>query len=125
MGSLQTAFFTSNLLSDTPFINASLSSTDLITDEKIDTVFTKNYELKAPLALTGGEFNYNMKWFYGPSDYNLLKKYEGTDLDETADLGWGIFGFLNRTVFYPVFNFLSGYSGNFGLIIILMTFAFC
>ena len=114
-------FFTSNLLSDTPFINASLSSTDLITDEKIDTVFTKNYELKAPLALTGGEFNYNMKWFYGPSDYNLLKKYEGTDLDETADLGWGIFGFLNRTVFYPVFNFLSGYSGNFGLIIILMT----
>ena len=114
-------FFTSNLLSDTPFINASLSSTDLITDEKIDTVFTKNYELKAPLALTGGEFNYNMKWFYGPSDYNLLKKYEGTDLDETADLGWGIFGFLNRTIFYPVFNFLSGYSGNFGLIIILMT----
>jgi YidC/Oxa1 family membrane protein insertase len=114
-------FFTSNLLSDTPFINASLSSSDLITDEKIDTVFTKNYELKAPLALTGGEFNYNMKWFYGPSDYNLLKKYEGTDLDETADLGWGIFGFLNRTIFYPVFNFLSGYSGNFGLIIILMT----
>jgi YidC/Oxa1 family membrane protein insertase len=114
-------FFTSNLLSDTPFINASVSSSDLITDEKIDTVFTKNYELKAPLALTGGEFNYNMKWFYGPSDYNLLKKYEGTDLDETADLGWGIFGFLNRTVFYPVFNFLSGYSGNFGLIIILMT----
>jgi len=114
-------FFTSNLLSDTPFINASVSSSDLITDEKIDTVFTKNYELKTPLALTGGEFNYNMKWFYGPSDYNLLKKYEGTDLDETADLGWGIFGFLNRTVFYPVFNFLSGYSGNFGLIIILMT----
>jgi len=114
-------FFTSNLLSDTPFINASVNSSDLITDEKIDTVFTKNYELKAPLALTGGEFNYNMKWFYGPSDYNLLKKYEGTDLDETADLGWGIFGFLNRTIFYPVFNFLSGYSGNFGLIIILMT----
>ena len=114
-------FFTSNLLSDTPFINASVNSSDLITDEKIDTVFTKNYELKTPLALTGGEFNYNMKWFYGPSDYNLLKKYEGTDLDETADLGWGIFGFLNRTIFYPVFNFLSGYSGNFGLIIILMT----
>ena len=73
------------------------------------------------MALTGGEFNYNKKWFYGPSDYKLLKKYEVTDLDETADLGWGIFGFLNRTVFYPVFNFLSGYSGNFGLIIILMT----
>jgi YidC/Oxa1 family membrane protein insertase len=114
-------FFTSNLLTDTPFNNATVTSTDLVEDEKIDTVFTKKYELKTPLALTGGELNYNMKWFYGPSDYNLLKTYEGTGLDETADLGWGIFGFLNRTVFYPVFNLLKGLLDNYGLIIILMT----
>jgi len=114
-------FFTSNLLTDTPFNNATVTSTDLVQDEKLDTVFTKRYELKTPLALTNGEFNYNMKWYYGPSDYNLLKTYEGTDLDEIADLGWGIFGFLNRTVFYPVFNTLQGFLGNYGLIIILMT----
>ena len=114
-------FFTSNLLTDTPFNNATVTSTDLVKDEKLDTVFTKKYELKTPLALTGGELNYNMKWFYGPSDYNLLKTYETTGLDETADLGWGIFGFLNRTVFYPVFNMLKGFLNNYGLIIILMT----
>jgi YidC/Oxa1 family membrane protein insertase len=114
-------FFTSNLLTDTPFNNAILSATDLVKDEENDTIFTKKFQLKTPLALTSGELNYNMKWFYGPSDYNLLKKYEGTDLDEIADLGWGIFGFLNRTIFYPVFNFLKGYLSNFGLIIILMT----
>jgi len=116
-------FFTSNLLTDTPFDNATITSTDLVENEEIDTVFTKKYELKTPLALTAGELNYNMKWFYGPSDYNLLssEQYEGTDLDEIADLGWGIFGFLNRTIFYPVFNFLQGFLGNYGLIIILMT----
>jgi YidC/Oxa1 family membrane protein insertase len=114
-------FFSSSLMTDLPFNNATITSIDLVKDEKIDTVFTKRYELKTPLVLTAGELNYNMKWFYGPSDYNLLEKYEGTDLDETADLGWGIFGFLNRTVFYPVFNFLQGYLSNFGLIIILMT----
>lgn len=114
-------FFTSNLLTDTPFNNATVTSTDLVKNEEIDTVFTKRFELKTPLALTNGELNYNMKWFYGPSDYNLLKTYEGTSLDETADLGWGIFGFLNRNVFYPVFNFLKGFLSNFGLIIILMT----
>jgi YidC/Oxa1 family membrane protein insertase len=114
-------FFTSNLLTDTPFNNATITSTDLVKDEKIDTVFTKKYELKTPLDLTAGELNYNMKWFYGPNDYNLLKTFKGTDLDETADLGWGIFGFLNRNLFYPVFNFLQGFMGNFGLIIILMT----
>lgn len=114
-------FFTSNLLTETPFNNATITSTDLVLNEEIDTVFTKKYELKTPLALSNGELNYNMKWFYGPSDYNLLKTYEGTDLAESADLGWGIFGFLNRTVFYPVFNFLKGFLGNYGLIIILMT----
>lgn len=116
-------FFTSNLMTDTPFDNATITSTDLVENEEIDTVFTKKYELKTPLALTAGELNYNMKWFYGPSDYNLLssEQYEGTDLDEIADLGWGIFGFLNRTIFYPVFNFLQGFLGNYGLIIILMT----
>ena len=114
-------FFTSNLLTGTPFNNATVTSTDLVKDDKIDTVFTKKYELKTPLALTAGELNYNMKWFYGPNDYNLLKTFKGTDLDETADLGWGIFGFLNRNVFYPVFNWIKGFVGNYGLIIILMT----
>jgi len=117
----QQHFFSSALLTDTPFNNATIISTDLVKDEEIDTVFTKKYALKTPLTLTNGELNYNMKWFYGPSDYNLLKTYEGTGLDETADLGWGIFGFLNRTVFYPVFNFLKGLLSNYGLIIILMT----
>ncbi|WP_299048882.1 membrane protein insertase YidC [uncultured Polaribacter sp.] len=114
-------FFTSNLLTDKPFDNASIASINLVEDEEIDTVFTKRFELKTPLALTNGELNYNMKWFYGPSDYNLLKTYEGTDLGESADLGWGIFGFLNRTIFYPVFNMLKGFLSNYGLIIILMT----
>ena len=114
-------FFSSNLLSNKPLNNATITSTDLIVDKELDTVFTKRFELKAPLVLTKGELNYDMKWFYGPSDYNLLKTYEGTDLDETADLGWGIFGFLNRVVFYPVFNMLQGFIGNYGLIIILMT----
>ncbi len=113
-------FFSSILSSDTPFNEASLKSVDFEGEEK-DSVFTKSYGLKTPLALTNGELNYNMQWFYGPTDYNLLASYEGTNLDEISDLGWGIFGFLNRTVFYPVFNLLKGFIGNFGLIIILMT----
>ncbi|CAM1365019.1 Membrane protein insertase YidC [Tenacibaculum sediminilitoris] len=113
-------FFSSILTSDTPFNNATLKSVDFAGEEK-DSVYTKTYGLKTPLALTNGELNYNMQWFYGPTNYNLLKSYEGTGLDEIADLGWGIFGFLNRTVFYPVFNMLKGFIGNYGLIIILMT----
>lgn len=114
-------FFTSILLSDTPFNKASLSSTNLVNDEKIDTVFTKQYDLKTPLALNNGELNYNMNWYYGPADYKTLKSYEGKNLGEIVDLGWGIFGAINRTIFIPIFGWLSGLMSNYGLIIILMT----
>ena len=113
-------FFTSALLTSTPFNDTTLKSVDLQGDDK-EPVFTKTYSMKTPLALTNGELNYNMEWFYGPTDYNLLKTYEKTDLYEIADLGWGIFGALNKYVFYPVFNILKGLISNYGLIIILMT----
>ncbi len=113
-------FFSSALLTETPFTDAKLKSVDYLGEEK-DSVFTKAFSLHTPLALKGGELNYNMQWYYGPTDYNLLKTYKGTDLVEINDLGWGIFGFLNRTVFYPVFNLLKGFIGNYGLIIIFMT----
>ena len=114
-------FFSSILLSDKAFNNAAISSVDLVQDEATDTIFTKKYSLKTPLELANGELNYNMKWYYGPSDYKKLSKYEGTDLNETADLGWGIFGTINRWIFIPIFGMLEGFMGNYGLIIILMT----
>ena len=114
-------FFSSILVSDTPFNNAAIASKDLVKDEAIDSVFTKKYSLNTPLELINGELNYNMKWYYGPSDYKELSKYEGTSLNETADLGWGIFGTINRWIFIPIFGMLEGFMGNYGLIIILMT----
>ena len=114
-------FFSSALLSKTAFKNALISSEDLVKDEKIDTVFTKQFSLKTPLALSNGELNYDMQWYYGISDYKTLEQYENTDLSETADLGWGIFGTINRTIFIPIFGFLEGLLSNYGLIIILMT----
>ena len=114
-------FFSSILVSDKAFNNAAIASVDLVKDEAIDTVFTKKYSLNTPLELSNGELNYNMKWYYGPSDYTKLSQYEGTDLNETADLGWGIFGTINRWIFIPIFGMLEGFMGNYGLIIILMT----
>jgi len=114
-------FFASVLLTDKPFNKASLISTNLVDDENIDTVFTKKYELKTPLALNNGEFNYNMNWYYGPADYKILESYEGKNLGEIVDLGWGIFGAINRVIFIPIFGWLSGLMSNYGLIIILLT----
>ena len=99
-------FFTSILLADTPFKTAKLESNNLVQDEEIDTVYTKAFAVKLPLEIQGGEINKNMNWYYGPSDYKILNAYD-KNLDEVVPLGWGIFGWINRYVFIPLFGFLS------------------
>ncbi|QMU64462.1 MAG: membrane protein insertase YidC [Flavobacteriaceae bacterium] len=114
-------FFSSVLLSAKPFNNAAIASENLAKDDNSDAVFTKKYSLKTPLELSNGELNYELKWYYGPTNYKTLKAYKGTHLSEITDLGWGVFGTINRLVFIPIFGMLEGLIGNYGFIIILMT----
>ncbi len=114
-------FFTSILLTDEPFEKSKLVLKNLMQDEDIDTVFTKQYLASIPLQAKNGELNYNMNMYYGPVDYKILSKYEGLQLDRIMSLGWGIFRWINKYVFIPVFSFLSSFIGNLGIVIILMT----
>ena len=115
-------FFTSILLTDQPFKKAELTSENLVKEEKTDTIFTKKFVAKMPLEFKGGELSYNMNMYYGPSDYNILTsdKYEGKHLDRVMPLGWGIFGWINRYVFIPVFGLLSTFL-PYGIGIIVLT----
>ena len=112
-------FFTSILLTDTPFETGRFRSENLVEDEEIDTVYTKAFASTLPLELKGGELNYNMNWYYGPSDYKILNDYD-RNLDEILPLGWGIFGWMNRYLLIPLFSFITNYAG-YGLAIIIMT----
>ena len=113
-------FFTSILLTDTPFKKAELTSENLVKDDKTDTIFTKKFTAKMPLEFKGGELSYNMNMYYGPADYKILNDYEGKNLDEVIPLGWGIFGWINRFIFIPVFTFLSSFL-SYGIAIIVFT----
>lgn len=111
--------FTTVLLTKTPLEKASIKSLDLIKDEKIDTVFTKQFKTVAPLAYTNGELDYEMNWYFGPADYKMLSDY-GRNLDEIVSLGWGVFGWINKFIFVPLFGFLSSFMG-LGIAIIIFT----
>ncbi|WPY99546.1 membrane protein insertase YidC [Christiangramia sp. OXR-203] len=113
-------FFSSILLTDTPFTTASFEVENLVEDEEIDTVYTKTFASSIPLELKAGELNYNMNWYYGPSDYKILNDYD-RNLDEIIPLGWGIFGWINKYLFIPFFAFLGGVLPSYGLAIIAMT----
>ncbi|WP_460574962.1 membrane protein insertase YidC [Flavobacterium koreense] len=112
-------FFSSILLSQEPIANVKVSSTNLVNDAKIDTVFTKQFKTTLPLAFKNGELDYKMNWYYGPTDYKLLNKYD-KNIEDIVPLGWGIFGWINKLIFIPLFGFLSSFMG-LGIAIIVFT----
>lgn len=112
-------FFTSILLADAPFKTGAFTSKNLVKDEEVDTLYTKMFTTKLPMELAGGELNKSMDWYFGPSNYKILNSYD-RNLDEVMPLGWGIFGWINRYVFIPLFDLLSGFLAP-GIAIIVMT----
>ncbi|MEY4962808.1 MAG: rane protein insertase YidC [Bacteroidota bacterium] len=112
-------FFSSILLTNTPFATSKLHSTNLVNDEAVDTTFTKQFKAEVPLAFTNGELDYKMNWYFGPSDYKTLKKYD-KNLEKIIPLGWGIFGWINKFIFIPLFGFISSFLG-LGIAIIVFT----
>ncbi len=114
-------FFTSVLLTDKAFDKATLKSENLVQDEFSDTIYTKQFQASMPLNFDNGEINYPMNMYYGPVDYKILSQYKDRHLDRIISLGWGIFRWINKFIFIPVFNFLSSFISNYGIVIILMT----
>ena len=112
-------FFSSILLSSTPFKTAELYSNNLVNDDKVDTTFTKHFKAVMPLAFKNGEIDQKMNWYYGPTDYKLLKSYD-RNLEDIVALGWGIFGWINRHLFIPMYGFLSMFISQ-GWAIVLFT----
>ncbi len=114
-------FFATILLTDKPFETAKLQSNNLVNDETIDTVYTKQFKANLPLVFSNGELDYKMSWYFGPSDYKTLKHYD-KNLEKIIPLGWGIFGWINMFIFIPLFGFLSSTLGlSFGIAIIIFT----
>ena len=112
-------FFSTILLSKTPLETAKVNSVNLVHDEKIDTVFTKQFKANIPLVFTNGELDHKMSWYFGPTDYKTLKSYD-QNLEKIISLGWGVFGWINKFIFIPLFGFLSDYI-PYGIAIIVFT----
>ena len=112
-------FFSAILIPEETVDQLIVTSENLSNDESLDEVFTKKFSLRLPLAYKSGEFESNFEYYFGITDYQTLKSYD-RDLESSIPVGWGIFGWLNRFVFMPLFGFLSSFLPH-GLAIILMT----
>lgn len=112
-------FFHATVIPSVPFQNSTLD----VKYQEADKSYVKNYTFKTELPNIGDTLSFN--YFIGPIDYKLLKKEEN-DLDLLVPLSQDILIFrwmkiFNIYLILPIFNFLSQYVSNYGVIIILLT----
>lgn len=62
----------------------------------------------------------NFRMYIGPNRFKTLKKLN-IGLQEIIPLGWSIFGWVNKFMIIPVFDFLSKFLSNYGIIILILT----
>lgn len=108
-------FFSSVLLSKDGFSKSDLSvSTDTSNHKDIK-------QLKANLTVArNSDGTYPFEFYFSPNRYSLLAA-EGHGFEKQINLGWGPLKYINRVAVIPVFNLLTKFNWNYGLIILALT----
>ena len=115
--SFQDQFFSSIIITNDFFLNASLSSNRTIGSKK----YLRYYTSEVGIPFNSSTSNsINMKLYYGPNSIPILRK-EGLELEKIVFLGRNIIGWISRFVIIPIFNWLNHFISNFGLIILILT----
>ena len=119
-------FFSVALISKDNFATgAELTST---TDQK-GSGYLKHFNAKLKTAFdpTGAKAS-EFEMYIGPNDFRLIKDVEeqsafGKDLDleQLVDLGWWLLRWINRWFTLYVFDWLTGFGFNMGIVLILIT----
>src|SRR5664280_2673496 len=113
----QDQFFSSIIITNDFFLNASINSTKTIASKK----YLRYYISEVGIPFGAGTSNsVNMKLYYGPNSIPILKK-EAPQLEKIVFLGRNIIGWISRFAIIPIFNWLNRFMSNFGLIILILT----
>ena len=119
--SFKQRFFSSAIIAKNGFDNG-LLKVYTKENEKADRYLkTMNVDLGVPINLQGTT-NFGMQFYFGPLDYNILKKYDN-ELERQIPIGWSFFllAWINQYIVIPVFNWLGGYGWNYGIVILILT----
>lgn len=109
-------FFNTTLIADQPFASGDMRTEMAEPDApNLKLAYSK---LVFPALASGATFP--MTFYVGPNDYNELKSF-GESVEDIIPFGWSLFGSINRHVVRPIFNFLSGFDLNKGIVILLLT----
>ena len=119
-------FFSSVLIAQHNFENATLESVP----EQKGSGFMKNYtaEMTTFFDPSGKEAT-NLQFYLGPNHFKTLlasnelciNKNEDPELEDLVYLGWPLIRWINRWFTINLFDWLSGWGLNMGIVLLLMT----
>ena len=110
-------FFNSTLIADKVFTNAKVSTKNIEAPNHVKELATTAY---LPFNASEPNNTYALQFYFGPNDYDILKAPD-LGMEKMVQVGWGIFGWVNKFITIPIFNFLSRFMSNYGIIILLLT----
>lgn len=118
-------FFSSVFIAEQDFEQADLASNP----QREGTGYLKNYSSKMNTFFDpSGKETTNMLFYFGPNKYKTLNdidkdRVDGKDLElnQLVPLGWGFLRWINRWFTIPIFDWLSGWGLNMGIVLLFMT----
>lgn len=112
----QQQFFSSIMIAPDGFSNGEVG----FNTYKPGTGYIKDFKASVSVPYDVAKNTYNFKFYYGPNKYSLLKEYD-LGLEKIVQLGGRLVSWVNRWIVIPVFDLLSRFIGNYGLIILILT----
>jgi YidC/Oxa1 family membrane protein insertase len=113
-------YFSTALIDANGFTRADISASNKTGNNRV--VASNAVVFDLPVK-DGKDQEFSFDWYIGPNHYNTLKAYQ-IGLDDMVPLGYGIFAFvkyINKWLIIPVFDLLSKFISNYGVIIMLLT----
>lgn len=118
---LKQQFFAAALVSKSKFQSPDVKWTVPDTSTHVLAQTTASFKLN--VAMNGNNATVPLQLYYGPSDYNVLKKYDNK-MENMVPYGSGVFAFvkyINRHILLPVFDLLRKNVASMGIVILLLT----
>ena len=111
-------FFSTILIGNAPFGQGTKLESHPYPDENDS--LSQYYKASIPLDIAGSGTAFDVQLFMGPNDYKILNPY-GMEVDKVINLGWGIFGWVNKYIVINIFDWLETTGLSYGIIILILT----
>jgi len=113
------------------FFTTTIQSKEGFTSGKID--WQRKTDSTNGLAVLQGQFQSKvsgvnvdlpLSLYYGPNDFQILKKQDAPEMDKIVNLGRDLYSFvrpINKYIIMPVFDFFTLFTKNYGWVVLLLT----